>query len=355
MTMLISTDMFHEWSNSMKAVQIRSYGSPDVLVYTSLPDPKPGPGQVLIKVESAAVNYSDIMRRGNIPYPFPTPLPFIPGGEVAGVVEALGEGVAEPPVGTPVFALAGDDGSTGYAQYTLANANQVIPIPPGLSMDEASVLVVAGTTAMLTLKESARLQAGESVLVQGAGGGVGSYAIQIAKILGAGMVIGAASSPHKREAALALGADSVVDYTQPDWPDRVRGLTGGRGVDIILEMSGGKVFMQGLDCLAPFGRSVVYGMASWEPLQLDQETILKFFYSPSFNQSLHSFNVGLWFGLQPEVAGSALQELIGLVASGRVKVSVNQTLPLSEAAEAHRLIESRRATGKIVLKPWEEA
>lgn len=339
----------------MKAVQIHSYGSPDVLVYTSLPDPKPGPGQVLIKVESAAVNYSDIMRRGNIPYPFPTSLPFIPGGEVAGVVEALGEDVAEPPVGTPVFALAGDDGSTGYAQYTLANANQVIPIPPGLSMDEASVLVVAGTSAMLILKESAHLQAGESVLVQGAGGGVGSYAIQIAKILGAGTVIGAASSPDKRDAALALGADSVVDYTQPDWPDRVRKLTDGRGVDIILEMSGGKVFMQGLTCLAPFGRSVVYGMASWEPLQLDQETILKFFYSPAFNQSLHSFNVGLWFGLQPEAAGSALQELIGLVASGRIKVPVNQTLPLSEAAEAHRRIESRRATGKIVLKPWEEA
>ncbi len=338
----------------MKAIQIQSYGSPDVLFYTSLPDPKPGPGQVLIKVESAAVNYSDIMRRANVPYPFPTPLPFIPGGEVAGVIEALGEGVAEPPVGTPVFALAGDDGSTGYAQYTLAHANQVIPIPPGLSMDEASVLVVAGTTAMLLLKESAHLQAGESILVQGAGGGVGSYAVQIAKLLGAGTVIGAASSSDKREAALALGADSVVDYTQPDWPDRVRELTNERGVDIILEMNGGKVFGQGLNCLAPFGRSVVYGMASREPLQFDQETIVRFFYSPSLNQSLHVFNLGLWFGFQPQVAGGALQEFIGLVASGRIKVPVSQTLPLSEAAAAHRLIESRRASGKIVLKPWEE-
>ena len=355
MTMFVNNNEMKKESNFMQAIQITNYGSPDVLVYTSLPDPKPGPGQVLIRVELAAVNYSDIMRRGNIPYPFPTPLPFIPGGEVAGVIEALGEGVAEPPVGTPVFALAGDDGSTGYAQYTLAPANQVIPIPPSLSMDQASILVIAGVTAMLTLKESARLQPGESVLVQGAGGGVGSYAIQIAKILGAGTVIGAASSSDKREAALALGADSVVDYTQPDWPDRVRELTNGRGVDIILEMSGGKVFMQGLSCLAPFGRSVVYGMASWEPLQLDQETILRFFYSPALNQSLHAFNVGLWFGLQPAAAGNALQEIIGLVASGKVKVPAVQTLPLSQAAEAHRLIESRGVTGKIVLKPWEEA
>lgn len=338
----------------MKAIQIHGYGSPDVLIYTSLPDPKAGPGQILIKVEAAAVNYSDIMRRSNIPYPFPTPLPFIPGGEVAGTVEALGDGVAEPPIGTPVFALVGNDGSTGYAQYAVANAAQVIPIPPGLSVDEACALVVAGTTAMLTLKESAHLQAGESVLVQGAGGGVGSYAVQIAKLLGAGTVIGAASSSDKREAALALGADSVVDYTQPDWPDRVREITGGRGIDIVLEMNGGRMFAQSLSCLAPFGRSVVYGMASLEPLQFDRETIIKFFYSPALNQALHVFNVGLWFGLQPEAAVNALQDLISFVASGRVKVLINQTLPLSQAAEAHRLIESRRATGKIILKPWED-
>lgn len=335
----------------MKAIQMQSYGSADVLTYTSVPDPKPGPGQVLIRVESAAVNYSDIMRRSNVPYPFPTPLPFIPGGEVAGVIEALGEGVAEPPVGTPVFALAGEDGATGYAQYTVANANLVIPIPPGISMDQASAIIVAGATALLTLKNTARLQPGESVLIQGAGGGVGSYAVQLAKILEAGTVIGAASSPDKRQSALDLGADAVVDYTQPDWPNRVRELTNGRGVDVILEMNGGNVFQQGLNCLAPFGRVVVYGMASAEPLQLDQEAILQFFYRPGFNQSLHAFGVALWL----QVAPSALQELVSLIASGRVKVPAIQTLPLSRAAEAHQLIESRAVTGKIVLKPWQEA
>ena len=337
----------------MKAIQMQSYGTSDVLLYTSVPDLKPGSGQVLIKVESAAVNYSDIMRRSNTPYPFPTPLPFIPGGEVAGTVEELGEGVTGPPVGTPVFALTGNDGSTGYAQYALANAAQVIPIPPSLSMDEASSLVVAGATAMLIVKEVAHLQAGETILIPGAGGGVGGYAVQIAKLLGAGVVIGAASSSEKREAALAVGADAVIDYTLADWPHKVRELTEGRGVNIVLEMSGGSIFAQSLNCLAPFGRIIVYGMASREPLQFDQESILKFFYSPSYNQSIHVFNLGLWFGLQPAASVSALQDLIGFATSGQIKVPVSQKLPLSRAAEAHRMIENRSTTGKIILKPWE--
>ena len=339
----------------MKAIQMQSYGPADVLRYVDVSNPKPGPGQVLIKVESAAVNYSDIMRRSNTPYPFPTPLPFIPGGEIAGVVEQLGEGVEQPAVGTRVFALAGDGGETGYAQYTLAHAAQVIPIPPTLSGDQASALIVAGVTAMLLVKEVARLQAGESILIPGAGGGVGSYATQIAKMLGAGTVIGAVSSHEKREAALAAGADSVVDYTQPNWPDYVRELTQSRGVDIALEMNGGPVFAQTLNTLAPFGRAVVYGMASLQPLQLDRETLIKFFYSPAYNQSIHVFNLGLWFGMRLEIAGKALQDLIGLAASGQIKVPAIQTLPLSRAADAHKMIENRQVTGKIILKPWEDA
>ena len=147
----------------MWAVQCEEFGSPDVLVYRELPIPKPGTGQILIKVESAAVNFADVLRRRNSVYPFPTALPYIPGSEVAGIVEALGAGVAGPPVGTPVFALVGNDGSTGYAQYALANAPQVTPLPPGLSKDIACGLIVAGATAVLTLKESARLQAGEGL------------------------------------------------------------------------------------------------------------------------------------------------------------------------------------------------
>ena len=338
----------------MKVVQVYRYGPPEVLEYTTAPDPQPGPGQILIKVESASVNYTDVLRRSNASYPFPNPLPFIPGTEVAGVIEALGEGVKEPPVGTPVFALIGADGQ-GYAQYALANAAQVIPIPPGLSPDEASAIGVAGLTAMLVLKEEVRLQPGETVLIQAAGGGVGSYAVQIAKLLGAAKIIGAASSAAKRELARHLGADHVVDYTEADWPEQVRELTAGRGVDVVLEMSGGEVFGQSLSCLAPFGRVVVYGMAKREPLQFDRETVLKFFYAPGLNQSLHVFGLAWWFGQRPEITTKTFQDLVGLVASGQIKVQIGQTLPLSRAAQAHRLLEERSTPGKLILKPWQEA
>lgn len=339
----------------MEVVRVHRHGTPDVLRFEEAPVPSPGPGQVLIKVESAGVNYADVKRRRNDPYPFPTPLPFIPGGEVAGTVEALGEEVGGPPLGTPVFALVGGDGSTGYAQYAVADAPGVIPIPPGITADVASGIVVAGSAAMLILRESARLQPGESVLVQGAAGGVGGYAVQIAKLLGAGVVIGAASTAEKRSAAIALGADHAVDYTRSDWAARVRDLTGGRGVDVVLEMAGGAVFEQGVACLAPFGRVVVYGSSSGESLRLGAETIDALFYRPSPNQSLVSFNLGLWFGMRPEAAVDALTTLVGFVASGQVTVPVGHVLPLRQAAEAHRLLEERRTMGKIVLKPWASA
>ena len=338
----------------MKVMRAHEYGTPDVLRYETAWDLNPAAGEILIKVESASVNYSDIARRSNALYPFPTPLPYIPGSEVAGVIEALGEGVKGPPVGTPVFALAGA-GSNGYAQYVLTPARQVVPIPEGVSPDEAAALPVAGTTALMVLRETANLQPGETVLIQGAAGGVGSYAVQLAKILGAGKVIGLTSSAAKERKVLELGADYAVDYTRPDWPERVRDLTGGQGADVILEMSGGEVFGQGLGCLAPFGRCVVYGMASGQPLVFDEPSVKSFFYNPSLNQSVHVFNFGLWFGMRTGQAARAMGDLIGYVASKQVKVEIDQVLPLSQAAEAHRLIEQRKTTGKIILKPWQEA
>jgi NADPH2:quinone reductase len=236
----------------MKAIQFHEFGGPEVLQVVDIEDPQPGPGEVRIKVESASVNYADVMRRGNKGYPFPTPLPFIPGNEVAGVVDAVGEGVTQPEIGTPVFALVGG-GSTGYAQYTIAPANQVIPIPAGVSSEEAASLPVAGTTALLVLREMAALQAGESVTIQGAAGGVGSFAIQIAKHLGAGTVIGLVSNAAKSEKAIAIGADHAVNYTEANWTERVQEITGGRGVDVMLEMNGGDGFKEGLRVLAPFG------------------------------------------------------------------------------------------------------
>lgn len=334
----------------MHAIQMTEFGDPDVLELVELPTPRPGPGEVLVRVESAAVNFADVMRRRDDSYPFPTPLPFVPDGEVAGTVEALGPDVDGPPVGTPV-AVVGGDGSGGYAELAVAAAPQVIPIPPGLDPDEACGIVIAGTTAMLALTEEGALQPGETVLVPGAGGGVGSFAVQLARVLGAGTTIATASTPARRELALSLGADLALDPTRDGWTDELRAVTGGRGVDVALELSGGSMFADTLDVLAPFGRLVVLGRASGESAVFDHEAQHRFLYAPSPNQRLAVFNLGMYFGLRPEVAVRAMTGLIELVTTGEVTTQVSRTLPLADAATAHRLIESRESVGKLVLKP----
>lgn len=335
----------------MKAVQIDVHGGPEVLNFRDVPEPTAGPGQILVRVESASVNWSDTMRRRNDPYPFPTVLPFIPGGEVAGTVESLGDGVDGPPVGSPVFALVGGDGSTGCAQYAVADAPMVIPRPEHVSADEAAAILVAGGTAMLMLREVAHLNASETVLVSGAGGGVGTYALQLARVMGAGAIIGAAGSPARRDLALSLGADHVVDYGVPGWQGEVRELTG-PGVDVALEGVGGSTTGEMFSTLGPFGRMVVYGYASGTFGSLDPDAQAALFYQPVLNQVVTGFNIGLWFGLRSQQAADALGELIGHVANGAVKVQIGEILPLAEAERAHRLLEARDVTGKVILKPW---
>lgn len=336
----------------MDIITMHEHGGPEVLQLHAAPAPRPGPGEVLVRVGSAAVNWSDTMRRRGDVYPFPTPLPFTPGGEVAGTVEALGDGVAGPPVGTAVFALAGPDGSTGYAQFALADATRVAPIPPGVAEEVAATVLVAGVTPLLMLTEAARLRGRESVLVPAAAGGVGSYAVQLAKLLGAGTVIGLASTVDKRKVALDLGADHALDPAADDWPQRVRELTGGRGVDVALEATGGAALDRTLGVLAPFGRCVVYGYTSRTPAALGVAATESLLYRPALNQALIGFNVGAYFGLAPQVAGPAIGRLLGWVAEGRVRVPAVEEFPLADAASAHRRLESRAVTGKIVLKPW---
>jgi NADPH2:quinone reductase len=335
----------------MKAIQFDELGGPEVLHLVDVPDPVAGPGQVLIRVEAASVNFSDVMRRRGDDYPVPTPVPFTPGAEVSGTVVALGEGVDGPPVGTEVFAMVGADGSGGYAELAVAHAPNVVPVPDGLEADAAAGIVLVGLTATLLLTESLSLTAGQSVFVPAAAGGVGSYAVQIAKLLGAGPVIAGASSAAKREVALSLGADHVVDYTEPDWAEQVRELTGGRGVDAALEMSGGPRLAQTLQTLAPFGKLVVYGSVSGVIGTLDEKAITPWLYDPAPNQSILGFNLGPWFESRLPVAIAALQQLVGWVASGEVATPSHRSLPLADAAEAHRLIEAGATTGKLVLTP----
>ncbi|MDX6345789.1 MAG: NADPH:quinone reductase [Streptomyces sp.] len=335
----------------MKAIQMTEQGGPEVLRLVELPDPQPGPGQVLIRVESAAVNFSDVMRRRGDVYPVATPSPFVPGAEVAGTVVALGPGVDGPAVGTKVFGSVGADGSGGYAELALAYAPSVIPIPEGLDSDAAAGIVVSGLAATVILTELIGLGKGQSVFIPAAAGGVGQYAVQIAKLLGADTVIAGASTPAKRQIALDLGADHAIDYTQDDWPEEVRELTGGVGVDGALEMSGPARLAQTLRVLAPFGRLVVLGSVSGTTEGLDPAALAPLLYDPAPSQSLIGFNLGIWFEHRLPEAGKALHRLVGWVASGEVRTPATSPLPLAEAAEAHRLLETGRTTGKLILKP----
>ncbi len=316
-----------------------------------LPDPTPGPGEVLIRVAAASVNFSDVARRSGALYPFPTPLPFVLGGEVAGTIEAVGSDVGDLAIGTPVFGLAGADGRGGYAELALASARNVAPIPPGVDPAHAAGVVIEGVTATLLLTDVAPVGPATTLLIPAAAGGVGSFLVQIATLLSVGTIIAAASTPMKRGRARALGAHHVVDPTDPTWPRQVRERTAGRGVDVALEAAGGDSLDRTLTTLAPFGRAVVYGMASGSPGHIQQSTLEHLLYRPSLSPTLTVFNLGLHFGLKPDIAGAALGRLIGWVADGAVSVDVSERFALEDAAEAHERLETRATTGKTVLIP----
>jgi NADPH2:quinone reductase len=335
----------------MKAIQMTRQGGPEVLHLVELPGPQPGPGEVVIKVDAAAVNFSDLMRRRGDVYPVPTPVPFVPGAEVAGTVAALGEGVDGLSVGTPVFGTVGADASGGYAEYALAYAQNVIPIPEGVGADAAAGIVVSGLAATVILNDVAQIHGGETVFVPAAAGGVGSYAVQIARLLGAGTVIAGAGTAPKRQTALALGADAAVEYRQPGWTDTVLELTGGQGVDVALEMNGPSHLGQTLAILAPFGRLISYGAVTGSVDGLDPAALVPLLYDPAPSQILTGFNLGIWFEHRPAQAVASLQRLVGWIASGQLRTPAVYPLPLADAAEAHRLLEAGASTGKVVLKP----
>jgi NADPH2:quinone reductase len=329
----------------MKAVRFHQTGGPDVLVYEEVPDPQPRDWEVLIRIEAAGLNFSDVMRRRGDHYPQPSPPPFILGIEVAGTVVGVGKAVETIAVGTTVFATPG---AGGYAQYICVPASRVIPLPPGVDVVHAAALVAHGLTAALALRQAARLAPGEAVLVDAAAGGVGSFAIQLAKRYGAGQVIAAASTAQKRVVAQALGADDAVDYTAPDWPDAVRELTGGRGVDVVLEMVGGDTLARAIGTLAPFGRLIVIGQAGGETALIDPWALT------SSSHTVTGFYLNNYLAAGPLIQDT-IRELLSLVAAGELSVQVGTILPLSQTAEAHRLLEGRQTMGKVVLRPWPDA
>jgi len=324
----------------MKAILVEEFGEPDVLQYTEVERLSPGPGEALIEVRSIGVNYADTMRRRN-QYLVPQELPFVPGSEVAGVISEVGDGVEDVSVGDRVMTLLG---TGGYAPHAVAPVRNLIPLPDGLDFDEAAAVPLQGLSAYHILKTSGRLARGESVLVHAAAGGVGTLAVQMAKLLGAGKVIATASTQEKLELARDLGADVLVNYTDDGWPERVLEATDGAGADVILEMVGGDFPEKNLSCLAPFGRMVVFGSASGERGKMIPARLM------NGNQAVTGFWLPPVMG-RPDLVGSSLQDILGWVASGEVRLTIGARYPLERAAEAHDDLEGRRTTGKIVLNP----
>lgn len=317
----------------MRAIQITRFGGPEVMELVDLPKPEaPGPGAVLIRVSRSGVNYADTHQTEDS-YLSPSTLPMVPGGEVAGTTEDGRRVVAVLPTGG------------GYAEWALAPEATTYEIPDGVTDAQALALVVQGTTALHMLRSTAHLQQGESVVVHAAAGGVGSLAVQLAKAFGAGRVIGSASSEAKRELALELGADVAIDPNPEGLRDRLIEANEGRRVDIVLEMTGGPVFDESLRALAPFGRQVIYGMASrMSPQPIDAGKLL----------GTSRAVLGFWLAhcfLHPTMMPTAMAELFELTAAGKLRPIDGGDYPLAEAAEAHRALLERRTTGKLTLDP----
>lgn len=315
----------------MRAIQVTEFGGPEVLQLVDLPDPEPGDGFEVYDVAAAGINYADTHQAENS-YLSKQTLPLVPGGEFVG----------SQPGGPRVVGLVG---TGGYAEKVRAHPSTVWPVPAGVDDATALALVVQGTTAWHMLRTSAHLAEGQSVVVHAAAGGVGSLAVQLAKLWGAGRVIATASSEKKRDLALSLGADVAIDPNVEDLTAALKEANGGSRVDIVLEMTGGPVFDASLVALAPFGRLVTYGMASRQnPKPIHAGSLLA-----------HSTGViGFWLVhclQRPGMLGDALSDLFSLVQDGKLKAFLGGTYSFDEVRRAHEDLRSRRTMGKLVLDP----
>jgi NADPH2:quinone reductase len=315
----------------MRAIQMTEFGGPEVLRLAELPAPEPGPGQALIRVSRAGLNFADTHTRTNT-YVQRATLPLVPGGEVAGTLADSGE---------RVVALVG---SGGYAEYAVAPRERIFAIPDGVDDGTALALVIQGTTAWHLLRSAGRLAAGESVVVHSAAGGVGSLATQLAPLFGAGRVIATASSAEKRDLARALGADVALAPDADGLTERLVQANDGREVDLVLDSSGGEVFDASIKALAPFGRIVVNGIAGGEPNVVRTGSLLR-----------HSRSViGFWLFHtleRPGMFAAALSDLFARSAAGELRAIVGETYPLEAAPQAQTDLRERRTMGKLLLDP----
>ncbi|MBO2458582.1 zinc-binding dehydrogenase [Actinomadura violacea] len=313
----------------MRAVWLREFGGPEVLVPGEAPDPVPGDGQVLVEVEYANVTFVETqMRSGNGPQPFTPGLPMVPGNGVGGTVAAVGPGADPGLVGRRV--VSGMGGSGGYAELAVVDARGLFEVPDGLPLDEAVALLADGRTATLMMW-AARPAAGERVLVEAAAGGVGTLLVQLAKAAGA-VVVAAAGGTHKAEIALGLGADEAVDYREPGWSEKVE------PVDVVFDGVGGDVAREAFTLLRAGGRMVSFGLASGEWADVPEE-------------AARAREVALLRPRpEPQEMRDATESALREAAAGRLRPVIGQRFPLRNAADAHAAIQSRATTGKTLLE-----
>jgi NADPH:quinone reductase-like Zn-dependent oxidoreductase len=343
---------------TMKVAWFHRFGGPEVLVCEETGTPTPGAGEAVVRVRAVSINHVDLDHRAGTSR-IPVTFPHILGREFAGEIAALG-GEAGPlkegdrvwvtcrvPCGTCEFCLSGRDNLCvregyfgldlpgGYAEYVKVPIANLNPLPPHVGFEAAAASQIAFGTAWHVLINRGGLQAGQSVLIQAAGSGIGSAAIQVARLAGAS-IFATASSDQKLERAKALGAHHLINYSRENFAERVRDLTGGQGVDVIMEHVGGEVFTRSLQCLKRDGVIVIVGAHAGEVVPLD---IIPFFRGE------------LRLSGSKNAPVTELRKVMGLVAEGKLKPVIHQSFPLAEAAAAHRAVESREIFGKVVLLP----
>lgn len=308
-----------------------------MLVPGEAPEPVAGPGQVVVDVSVAGITFVETqIRRGVDRWHSRPELPYVPGGTVAGRVGSLGEDVDPGWSGRRVIAGTGEGG--GFAERAVAAVEDLVPVPEGLGLPEAVALHTDGSTA-LGLVEGARIRPGEWVLVEAAGGGVGSLLVQLARAAGA-RVIGAARGARKLELARDLGAEVAVDYSDPDWTDQVREATGGTGPDVVFDGVGGEIGRAAFEVTADGGRFSVHGASSGQVTVIDPARARR--------REIEVIGIEQLFGFGPRM-GRWAERVMSEAVAGRIRPIIGQTFPLERAADAHALIESRGALGKTLL------
>lgn len=313
----------------MKAIRIEEFGGPEVLEHVEIDDPTPGEGEVLVEVARSGVNFADTHASRN-DYLAEQTLPLIPGAEVSGRTSD----------GRRVAALVG---TGGYAEKVVAPEAVLIPVPDEVDDDQAAAILLQGLTAMALVRRCARIEPGETIVIEAAAGGTGTLAVQLAKGAGA-RVIGLASSAEKRELVQGLGADACVDSRAEDLGEAIREANDGNRVDAVLHMSGGAAFDAELEVLAPLGRMVVFGIASREQREISTAALLR------GSKAV----IGFWLAhllMRRDLLAPMIGDLLGAVASGQLKATIGEVYPLSEARRAHEDLIARRTTGKLLLDP----